>query len=147
MDPLSIIVSAITITGALRATIRKAQDIKHAQPQIHALANELSDLTIMLLELEKCLPAGHSPQNPQFVQALMTIRNKLNGLAEKIGRWVDCFATSSVPQDAKVFNGCVRVERLNPFETSYFLSDLSLPRSYLQSPRKSFSLLELLSEM
>ncbi len=103
MDPLSIIVSAITITGALRATIRKAQDIKHAQPQIHALANELSDLTIMLLELEKCLPAGHSPQNPQFVQALMTIRNKLNGLAEKIGRWVDGFATSSVPQDAKRF--------------------------------------------
>ena len=101
MDPLSIIVSTITIAAAVRTSIQKIQNIKHAQPQIHALANEISDLTIMLLELEKCLSTGHSSQNPQFLQALHTIRTKLDGLAEKIIGWVDGFALAPESQDIK----------------------------------------------
>ena len=101
MDPLSIIVSTITIAAAVRTSIQKIQNIKHAQPQIHALANEISDLTIILLELEKCLSTGHSSQNPQFLQALHTVRTKLDGLAEKIIGWVDGFALAPESQDIK----------------------------------------------
>lgn len=101
MDPLSIIVSTITITGAVRTAIGKIQNIRHAQPQLHALANEVSDLTIILLELEKCLSTGHSGQNPQLLQALHSIRTRLNGLAEKIIEWVDGFGLASESKDVK----------------------------------------------
>ena len=95
--------STITIAGATRAAIRKAQDLKHGQSQTHALAHELSDLTIILLELEKCLRSGQSRQNPQFLQSLVTVRTKLNSLAENITSWVAGFAPSSEQQDERRF--------------------------------------------
>ena len=101
MDPLSIIVSTITIAAAVRTSIQKIHNIKHAQPQIHALANEISDLTIILLELEKCLSTGHSSQNLQFLQALHSIRTKLDGLAVNIIGWVDGLALAPESQDIK----------------------------------------------
>ena len=101
MDAFSIIVSTIQIAGVVRTAIRKIQDIRHAQAQIHALANEVSDMTIILLELEKCSSTGRSSQNPQFLQALHSIRTKLNGLAEKIIGWVDGFALAPESQEIK----------------------------------------------
>ena len=53
MDPLSIIATSLTIAGGIRVAIAKTQKIEQGRDQIHALANEVSDHAIMLLELEK----------------------------------------------------------------------------------------------
>lgn len=94
MNPLSIIATSLTIAGDVRMAIAEAQEIRHGKDQTHALANEVSDFTIMLLELEKCLrrlSMEESGQNPQFLQRVVSIRNRLNDIGERLTAWFVIF--------------------------------------------------------
>lgn len=102
MDPLSIIGTSLTIAGGVRVAIAKAQELRHGRDQIHALANEISDLTIMLLELEKCLrrpSMEKSGQNPQFLQGIVSIRNRLTDIGDKLTAWVHHVSASKASRE------------------------------------------------
>lgn len=70
MDPISAIASCITIAATIRVALNLIQDSCGAQADIFALANEISDICIVLQEI------GDSVQqhNP-------AISDKLRGLA------------------------------------------------------------------
>ncbi len=102
MDPLSIIGTSITIVGGVRAAIAKAQEIRHGRDEIHALANEVSDLTVILLELEKFLrrpSTEKSGQNPQFLQGIISIRNRLDDIGDRLTAWVHYAAASKASRE------------------------------------------------
>jgi hypothetical protein len=55
MDPLSIIVSTIAIVGATAQTLETLRSIYGASSELHALMNEVSELRIVLPEVERVI--------------------------------------------------------------------------------------------
>jgi hypothetical protein len=55
MDPLSITASAIAIAGATAQTLEALNSIHGASSELHALMNEVSELRIVLPEVERVI--------------------------------------------------------------------------------------------
>jgi hypothetical protein len=55
MDPLSIIASTIAITGATARTLEALNSIYGASSELHAFVNEVSELRIVLPEMERVI--------------------------------------------------------------------------------------------
>ena len=55
MDPLSIIASTITVAGVVAAGLEYARTLENAGREVHLLINEVSDIRIVLMEIESAI--------------------------------------------------------------------------------------------
>lgn len=66
MDPLSIIASSIAIAGALSVSLEAARTLHNSSSGLHPLINEVSEIRIVLIEVERAiLERRHHQQLPQ----------------------------------------------------------------------------------
>jgi hypothetical protein len=91
MDPLSIIASAITIASPILIGLKKWTDTRHAKTDILLLANEVSEIVLLLQELDQALrqqnqQIGTGP-NPRLLQTLDAISQELRKLSSQISEW------------------------------------------------------------
>jgi hypothetical protein len=67
MDPLSVIASSIAIAGAVSAGLEAVRTIHNAGGELHSLMNEVSEITILLGEVERAiLERRRHQQLPQW---------------------------------------------------------------------------------
>jgi hypothetical protein len=92
MDPLSIIASTIAIAHSVRVVLQKAQHISSAKSDLHALSNEVADLSVVLQAIERSLEnqrhTAASQQDILFVQSILPLRAQLQVLARQITDWI-----------------------------------------------------------
>ena len=92
MDPLSIIASSIAVAHAVNVTLRKVQATRRAKPELDTLHNEISDLCVVLRELQGLLQLGvegHNryPPSARLTQAVNSTKQKLEQLASQVIIW------------------------------------------------------------
>ena len=85
-DPLSIIASVITVIGAAEGVskmLSRLRRIKNAPNEILALINEVSDLTLILGDVERCFTdEGRRPRLSQ--DHLRTLSTAINRARDKL---------------------------------------------------------------
>lgn len=83
MDPLSIIASTITLAAATVNTLEALRVLHDAAKEVHALINEVSDLSVVLQEVERSIKERQSHQQlPQL--ATKSICTHLGRAKEKL---------------------------------------------------------------
>ncbi|KAG8529065.1 uncharacterized protein KY384_005700 [Bacidia gigantensis] len=92
MDPLSIIASSVAVAHTLHVTLRGIQATRRALPELIALHNEVSDLRLVLQELEAILEqreqaANPLPPNAHLIQAINSSKGKLVQLSNEVLTW------------------------------------------------------------
>ena len=92
MDPLSVIASSVAVAHTLHVTLRNVQATRRAQPELTLLYNEVSDLRLILQELEAVLEkrehtASPLPPDARLHQASTDARTKLEQFADEISAW------------------------------------------------------------
>ncbi|KAK5207025.1 hypothetical protein LTR41_007092 [Exophiala xenobiotica] len=92
MDPLSIIASSIAVAHALHVTLRVYQSSRRARPELLALHNEISDLRLVLQQLEVELERRDASANPvapnaSLFQAISLTKTKLDLLLDEVHSW------------------------------------------------------------
>ena len=92
MDPLSIIASSVAVAHTLHVTLRSVHAARRARPELTSLHNEVSDLRLVLQELEAVLErreqaASPLPPNASLLQACDDARTKLERLQGEIAAW------------------------------------------------------------
>jgi hypothetical protein len=86
MDPLSVIASSIAVAGAVSAGLETVRTLHNAGSELHSLINEVSDITVLLGEVERAiLERRHHQQLPQWTvdnisKILIGAKNKLHDL-------------------------------------------------------------------
>ena len=92
MDPLSIIASSVAVAHLVHVSIKAAYAFRHAKPELIALYNEISDLLIVLHELEtvlrqRALLLAQLPPIAGLSQAVASVKAKLEQLLAQISKW------------------------------------------------------------
>jgi hypothetical protein len=92
MDPLSIIASCIAVARALQVTLRVYQSSRRARPELLAPHNEISDLRLVLQQLEVELERRDASANPvapnaSLFQAISLTKTKLDLLLDEVHPW------------------------------------------------------------
>ena len=92
MDPLSIIASSIAIAHVVHTSLKAAYAFHHAKPELMALSNEISDLLLVLRELEAALyrrslsPTQLHPTSG-LSSATTNVKQKLEQLSNQVSTW------------------------------------------------------------
>jgi len=85
-DPLSVIASSITVAGAVSAGLETVRTLHNAGSELHSLINEVSEITVLLGEVERViLERRQHQQLPQWTidnisKILVGAKNKLHEL-------------------------------------------------------------------
>lgn len=92
MDPLSIIVSSIALANAVYFPLKAVYAIRHAKPELMALFNEISDLLIVLRELEAVLKQrtaspAQLPPISGLADVVVNVKAKLEQLMTRLSEW------------------------------------------------------------
>ncbi len=87
MDPIAAVASCITVAATVRGALIFVQDACGAEAEIFALANEISDISVVFQALGQAL-AKASPLIPSELRRLaVSTRNELDQLALDIELW------------------------------------------------------------
>lgn len=90
MDPLSIIASTIAIATLITVGLRSLRNVRQAKNVLLLLANEVSEIVVLLQELDQVLrqQTARDPQpSPRLLQTLRAAHAKLNELSSQISDW------------------------------------------------------------
>lgn len=91
MDPLSITASSVALAHIVHVSIKAAYSFRQAKPELIALYNEISDLLIILRQLETDLEqraqAQDAPSTHGLVQVVVSIKSKLEDLSLEVAQW------------------------------------------------------------
>jgi hypothetical protein len=92
MDPLSVTASSVALAHIVHVSIKAAYSFRQAKPELIALYNEISDLLIVLRQLETDLKQqthvqGIIPPSAGLAQAVVSINAKLEGLSQEVSHW------------------------------------------------------------
>ncbi|KIW01308.1 uncharacterized protein PV09_07344 [Verruconis gallopava] len=92
MDPLSIIASSIAIATPLTAALQKIRAARHAKASLLLLNNDVTEVTLLLQNLERELRAAHNSgitarPDHTLLQVLDMTCAKLSQLAAQIAAW------------------------------------------------------------
>ena len=92
MDPLSIIASTVAVAHALHVSLRTIVATRRARPELTALYNEVSDLRLVLQELELTLEqqereSGTPPPNSRLLESINLSKQKLDQLSAEVASW------------------------------------------------------------
>ena len=92
MDPLSIIASSVAIAHTAHVALRGIQATRRARPELTSLYNEVSDLRLVLQELEAVLDRREQassplPPNARLIQASCDAKTKLERIGKEIADW------------------------------------------------------------
>ena len=87
MDPISAIASCITIAGTVRIALNFINDSCGAQAEIFALANEISDISVVLQEIADSIHQ-HSPAiSNNLADLALSTQSQLEHLGLDILEW------------------------------------------------------------
>ena len=81
MDPISALASCITIAGTVRIALDFIQDSCGAQAEIFALANEISDISVVLQQIADSI----HQHNPAISNKLRDLALSAQGQLEQLG--------------------------------------------------------------
>ena len=87
MDPISAIASCITIAGIVRIALNFIHDSCGAQADIFALANEISDISIVLQEIADSLHQHNPPISDRLADLALAAQGQLEQLGLEILEW------------------------------------------------------------
>lgn len=90
MDPLSTIASTIAIATPIAVGLRSLRNVRQAKNALLLLANEVSEIVVLLQELDQVLrqQTASDPQpNPRLLQTLHAAQSKLKELSTQISEW------------------------------------------------------------
>ena len=91
MDPLSVIASSIAIATPIALGLKKLKAIHHAKPELLRLFNEISEVILLLQELDQTLRHHeqliYTSPDPGLLQILDAILQKLQKLERQISEW------------------------------------------------------------
>lgn len=91
MDPLSIIASTIAIATPITIGLRHLRNVRQARDILLLLANEVSEIVVLLQELDQVLRQQNSSANlqpnPRLLQTLDAAHTKLSELSGQISEW------------------------------------------------------------
>lgn len=92
MDPLSITASSIAVAHIVHLSLKAASAFRHANPELIALYNEISDLLTVLHELENVLEQRAYlreglPSIAGIAQAVVSVKSKLEHLSTQVTKW------------------------------------------------------------
>ena len=86
MDPLSITASTLTVLAALETTFSLIRSFRDAPGQLEALSNEVTDITVIVTEIDQMLRNTHknngtpAGKDRYLVRALSNIQDKVQRL-------------------------------------------------------------------
>ena len=87
MDPLSAVASCITIAGTVCTALNFIQDTCGAQAEIFALANEISDISIVLQEILDSVHQQNSATSTKLSDLASSVQGQLEELDIEILEW------------------------------------------------------------
>jgi len=105
MDPLSIIASTIAIATPITLGLRTLSSIRQAKDICLLLANEVSEIVVLLQELDQVLREQNSRAvphpNPRLLQTLDATQTKLNELSIQISEWSSIPSAQTGPKKSR----------------------------------------------
>jgi hypothetical protein len=120
MDPLSIVASALTIAGTIKAVVQKVQELGAATSDLHSLSNEISDLVVVLQCIEQSL--RHYAQGPvlqqdaHFLHTIQSIQSRLQHIELQVEYWTGRSLQRKCPIDLRRLNKIRLSSKVNPLK-------------------------------
>ena len=91
MDPLSIIAAALAIATPVAIGLQKLRHVRQTSAELLMLANEVTDIIVLLQELDQIIRQQNSVSTGQpslpLIPALNAIHTKLTQLSREIAEW------------------------------------------------------------
>ena len=98
-DPLSITASVITVIGAAESISKRLSKIRKLQiapAELLALINEISDLRVVVGDVESCTVQTR-PDLPQQFQTMLNLVDRAKGCLLQIDQLIVCSTLSHLP--------------------------------------------------